>query len=140
MASIEAIEGIGPANGKKLRAAGIKTCERLLTMCCDKKGRKAVSAETGISEHMLLEWANRADLMRIKGVGSEYSDLLEAAGVDTVKELRRRNAENLTVAMVECNEAHVKKTKKSIVRRTPSLGEVTRWIEQAKSLDPVITH
>lgn len=140
MASIEAIEGIGPANGKKLRAAGIKTCERLLTMCCDKKGRKAVSEETGISEHMLLEWANRADLMRIKGVGSEYSDLLEAAGVDTVKELRRRNAQNLTVAMVECNDAHVKKTKKSIVRRTPSLGEVTRWIEQAKSLEPVITH
>lgn len=140
MASIEAIEGIGPANGKKLRAAGIKTCERLLTLCCDKKGRKAVSGETGIGEAVLLEWANRADLMRIKGVGSEYSDLLEAAGVDTVKELRRRNAQNLTAAMVECNDAHVKKTKKSIVRRTPSLGEVTRWIDQAKTLDPVITH
>jgi hypothetical protein len=78
--------------------------------------------------------------MRIKGVGSEYSDLLEAAGVDTVKELRRRNAANLTAAMVECNDAHVKKTKKSIVRRTPSLSEVTRWIEHAKTLDPVITH
>ena len=140
MASIEAIEGIGPANGKKLRAAGIKTCERLLTMCCDKKGRKAVSSDTGIGEGPLLEWANRADLMRIKGVGSEYSDLLEAAGVDTVKELRRRKAENLTAAMVDTNDAHVKKTRKSIVRRTPSLSEVTRWIEQAKSLDPVITH
>lgn len=140
MASIEAIEGIGPANGKKLRAAGIKTCERLLVLCCDKKGRKAVAAETGIGEAVLLAWANRADLMRIKGVGSEYSDLLEAAGVDTVKELRRRNAANLTAAMVECNDAHVKKTKKSIVRRTPSLSEVTRWIEHAKTLDPVITH
>ena len=140
MASIEAIEGIGPANGKKLRAAGIKTCERLLTMCCDKKGRKAVSADTGIGEGQLLEWANRADLMRIKGVGSEYSDLLEAAGVDTVKELRRRKAENLTAAMVETNDAHMKKTRKSIVRRTPSLSEVTRWIDHAKSLDPVITH
>ena len=140
MASIEAIEGIGPANGDKLRAVGIKTCERLLTMCCDRKGRKAVSAETGIGEGPLLEWANRADLMRIKGVGSEYSDLLEAAGVDTVKELRRRKAENLTAAMVECNSNAVKQTKKSIVRRTPSLKEVTSWIEQAKALDPVITH
>ena len=140
MASIEAIEGIGPANGKKLRSVGIKTCERLLAMCCDKNGRKAVSADTGIGEGPLLEWANRADLMRIKGVGSEYSDLLEVAGVDTVKELRRRNAENLTAAMVECNSEAVKKTKKSIVRRTPSLKEVTNWIEQAKTLDPVITH
>lgn len=140
MASIEAIEGIGPANGAKLRAAGIKTCERLLIACCDKKGRKAMAEATGIGEGPLLEWANRADLMRIKGVGSEYSDLLEAAGVDTVKELRRRNAENLVVAMVECNAAHVKKTKRSIVRRTPSLGEVTRWIAHAKTLDPAITH
>jgi len=140
MASIEAIEGIGPANGDKLRAAGIKTCERLLSLCCDKKGRASVAEATGIGEGVLLEWANRADLMRIRGVGSEYSDLLEAAGVDTVKELRRRNAANLTAAMVECNDAHVKKTKKSIVRRTPSLSEVTRWIDHAKTLDPVITH
>lgn len=140
MASIEAIEGIGPANGKKLRAAGIKTCERLLTLCCDKKGRKAVSDSTGIGHGVLLEWANRADLMRIKGVGSEYSDLLEASGVDTVKELRRRKAENLTTKMVEVNAAHVKKTKKSIVRRTPALSEVSRWIEHAATLDPVITH
>lgn len=140
MASIEAIEGIGPANGERLRGAGIKTCERLLLTCCDKKGRKAVAEATGIGEGPLLEWANRADLMRIKGVGSEYSDLLEAAGVDTVKELRRRNAENLTEAMVACNAAHVKKTRRSIVRRTPALTEVTRWIEQAKALDPAITH
>ena len=123
MASIEAIEGIGPANGKKLRDAGIKTCERLLTACCDKKGRKAMAEATGIGEGPLLEWVNRADLMRVKGVGSEYSDLLEAAGVDTVKELRRRNAENLTAAMVECNAAHVKKTKRSIVRRTPASAQ-----------------
>jgi predicted flap endonuclease-1-like 5' DNA nuclease len=140
MASIEAIEGIGPANGEKLRAVGIKTCERLLTLCCDKKGRKAISESTGIGQPVLLEWANRADLMRVKGVGSEYSDLLEASGVDTVKELRRRKAENLTTKMIEVNAAHVKKTQKSIVRRTPSLSEVTRWIEQASTLDPVITH
>ena len=140
MASIEAIESIGPANVDKLRGAGIKTCEGLLKRCCDKQGRAGVSEATGIGEPVLLGWANRADLMRIKGVGSEYSDLLEAAGVDTVKELRRRNAGNLTAAMVECNDAHVKKTKKSLVRRTPSLSEVARWIEHAKALDPVITH
>lgn len=140
MTSIEAIEGIGPANGQKLRAAGVKSCERLLQLCCDRKGRDSMADATGISEKLLLEWANRADLMRIKGVGSEYSDLLEAAGVDTVKELRRRNAANLTAGMVETNDAHMKKTKRSIVRRTPSLSEVTRWIEHAKALDPVITH
>ena len=140
MAGIEAIEGIGPANGTKLRSAGIRTCERLLTMCCDRAGRSSVAATTGIGESVLLEWANRADLMRIKGVGSEYSDLLEAAGVDTVKELRTRNAENLTAAMVACNENHVRTTKKSIVRRTPSVSEVTRWIDHAATLDPVITH
>lgn len=140
MASIEVIEGIGSANGKKLRDAGIKTCARLLLTCCDKRGRVAVAEATGIGEGLLLEWANRADLMRVKGVGSEYSDLLEAAGVDTVKELRRRNAENLAVAMVECNAAHMKKTKRSIVRRTPALTEVERWIAHAKTLDPAITH
>lgn len=140
MASIEAIEGIGPTNGKKLRAASIRSCERLLTLCCDRKGRRTVAESTGIGEAVLLEWANRADLMRIKGVGSEYSDLLEAAGVDTVKELRRRKAENLTAKMIEVNAAHVKKTKKSIVRRAPALSEVTRWIEQASALDPVISH
>jgi len=140
MTSIEAIEGIGPANGQKLRDAGIRSCERLLITCCDKKGRGAVSEATGIGEGPLLEWANRADLMRIKGVGSEYSDLLEAAGVDTVKELRRRNGKNLAATMVECNAAHVRKTKRSIVRRTPAVSEVTRWIEQANALVPAISH
>ncbi len=140
MASIEVIEGIGSANGLKLRNAGIRTCEALLKSCCDKKGRAAMATDTGISEAVLLEWTNRADLMRVRGVGSEYSDLLEQAGVDTVKELRRRKASNLTAAMVETNEAHIKKTKKSIVRRTPSESEVTRWVEQAKTLEPVVTH
>lgn len=140
MASIEAIEGIGHANGDKLRAVDIKTCERLLAACCDAKGRKAMAEATGIGEGLLLEWANRADLMRIRGVGPEYSDLLEAAGVDTVKELRCRNAENLSATMAECNAAHIKKTKRSIVRRTPAASEVNRWIEHAKALDPVIAH
>ncbi len=140
MASIETIEGIGKSNGTKLRKAGIRSTDALLKLCCDKKGRKAMAAETGIGESSLLEWVNRADLMRVKGVGSEYSDLLEAAGVDTVKELRRRKPSNLTAAMVEANDAHIKKTKKSIVRRTPAESEVTRWVEHAKALDPVVTH
>ena len=134
MPSIEYIEGIGKMNGKKLRAAGVKGTGTLLTTCCDKKGRKAMAAETGISEKMLLEWANRADLMRVKGVGSEYSDLLEASGVDTVKELRTRKPENLHTKMLEVN------TKKKLVRRPPSMGEVQRWVDGAKGLDPVITH
>jgi predicted flap endonuclease-1-like 5' DNA nuclease len=96
---IEKIEGIGPAFGANLQAAGIKTTEALLDKSKDPKGRKALAAETGIDESRILKWANMADLMRIKGVGEEYSELLEAAGVDTVKELKMRNAANLHAAM-----------------------------------------
>ena len=134
MPSIEYVEGIGPANGKKLRAAGIRSTNAMLTACCDKKGRKAVCEKSGISENMLLEWANRCDLMRVKGVGSEYSDLLENTGVDTVKELRNRNAKNLYEAMDELN------AKKKLVRRPPSLSEVEKWVAHAKKLAPLITH
>lgn len=136
MAGIESIEGIGKVNGKKLRAAGIKGTATMLTKCCDKKGRKEVAEATGIDAKMLLEWANRADLMRVRGVGSEYSDLLEASGVDTVKELRNRKPENLHTKMAEVNA----KGKRTLVRRPPSLGEVERWVAHAKTLDPVITH
>jgi len=134
MASIESIEGIGPANGKKLRAAGIRGTGSLLSSCCGKPGRKALASDTGISEGMILEWVNRADLMRIKGVSTQYSDLLEAAGVDTVKELRNRNAENLHAKMGEVNET------KKLVRRPPSLGETQRWVAHAKELKPMVTH
>lgn len=140
MASIEAIEGIGPANGKKLRAAGIRSCEALLKRGGAKKGRKELSEASGIGEGSILEWVNRADLMRVRGVGSEYSDLLEQAGVDTVKELRNRNAANLTAKMVEVNDAAIKKTKKSIVRRTPAESEVERWVAHAKKLAPAVSH
>lgn len=134
MPSIEYVEGIGPANGKKLRAAGIRSTNAMLKSCCDKAGRKAMAEKSGITEKMLLEWANRCDLMRVKGVGSEYSDLLENAGVDTVKELRNRNAKNLFEAMADLN------AKKKLVRRPPSLPEVERWVAHAKTLDPMITH
>jgi predicted flap endonuclease-1-like 5' DNA nuclease len=131
---IEDIEGIGPTNGKKLRAAGITSVEKLLTLCCDKKGRTATAASTGISESKLLKWVNHADLFRISGIASQYAELLEAAGVDTVKELRNRNAANLAAAMKDVND------KKKLCRRPPSEKVVTEWVAQAKTLPPTVTH
>lgn len=132
--SIVDVEGIGPTYREKLEPAGIQTTDDFLTKCCDSKGRKAMAEETGISEKLLLTWANRADLMRISGVGPQYSELLEAAGVDTVKELRNRNADNLTVAMETTNE------EKKLARTSPAAKTVQTWIEQAKTMDPLITH
>ena len=140
MASIDTIEGVGPAYAKKLRNAGVRSCEALLKKGATKKGRDALAGETGFSSSTILEWVNRSDLMRVKGVGSEYSDLLEAAGVDTVKELRNRNAANLTAKMVAVNDAAIKKTKKSIVRRVPAESMVVRWVAHAKKLPPVVTY
>jgi predicted flap endonuclease-1-like 5' DNA nuclease len=131
---IDEIEGIGPAYAGKLATAKIGTTDDLLKLCCDAKGRKTTAETTGISEGQLLKWANMADLMRVSGVGSEYSELLEAAGVDTVKELRNRNAENLAAKMAEVNET------RKLTRNVPSEKVVSGWIDQAKSLDPLITH
>lgn len=134
MASIDYIEGIGPKNATKLRKAGIRTTEALLKRGATRKGRKEIAASTGISERQILEWVNRADLMRVKGIGSEYSDLLEAAGVDTVKELRRRSPRSLTNKMIEVNDA------KRLVRRLPTEAMVAGWVERAGSLEPVVKH
>lgn len=131
---IEEIEGVGPAYAEKLAAAGIATTDDLLDKCASKAGRTATAESTGLSEKLLLKWANMADLMRISGVGEEYSELLEVAGVDTVKELRNRNAENLAAKMAEVNE------EKKLTRTVPSQSQVEKWIEQAKGLDPLITH
>ena len=131
---IDEIEGIGPSNSEKLQSVGIKTTDDLLKMCCDSKGRDDASAKTGFSASQLLKWANMADLMRISGVAEEYSELLHEAGVDTVKELQHRNADNLTQALTDANE------KKNLTRRVPTSGEVTKWIDQAKGMEPVITH
>jgi predicted flap endonuclease-1-like 5' DNA nuclease len=132
--SIATIEGIGPVFAAKLKAAGIKKTGDLLVRGKDPKGRKEIAAATGLDESKILKWTNMADLMRIKGVGEEYSELLEAAGVDTVKELRTRNAANLTKAMVEAN------AKRKMVRLLPSLSAVTKWVEQAKTLPPMMTY
>lgn len=134
MASIDAIEGIGVKNATTLRKARIRTTEALLKAGATRKGRKSLAEATGFSEHMILGWANRADLFRVKGVGEEYSDLLEAAGVDTVKELRTRNAASLLAKMTEINE------QKRLVRRLPTESMVARWVAHAKTLPPVLEY
>lgn len=134
MASISSIEGIGPAYAEKLKAAGISTTEKLLEKGASRTGRKHLAEETGIEGKRILRWVNMADLFRIKGVGEEFSDLLEAAGVDTVKELRNRNPENLFKRIQEVNE------EKKLVRQTPGLAKIQDFIAQAKELEPVITY
>ncbi|WP_029059869.1 DUF4332 domain-containing protein [Stappia stellulata] len=132
--SIDEIEGIGPVYAEKLQAAGIRTTEAYLDRAKDPKGRKALADETGIEAARILKWANMADLMRISGVGEEYSELLEAAGVDTVKELKHRNAANLAAKMKEVNED------KKLVRQVPGEASVEKWVEQAKALAPMMTY
>ncbi|MFT6928002.1 MAG: putative flap endonuclease-1-like 5' DNA nuclease [Psychromonas sp.] len=131
---IEEIEGIGAVTAANLAKAGIKKTGDLLKQCCDKKGRKSIAEITGCSEKQILNWTNMADLMRISGVGEEFSELLKMSGVDTVKELRNRNAENLAAAMKATNE------EKKLTRTVPSTKTVQKWIDQAKTLDPIITH
>jgi len=134
MAKLAEIEGIGEAYAQKMEAAGVTTIEKLLEEGASKKGRESLSEKSGISENLVLKWVNRADLARIKGIGSEFADLLEAAGVDTVPELAQRNAENLAAKLSEVNE------EKKLTRRVPTAGEVADWVEQAKSLPRVITY
>ena len=131
---IEEIEGIGPTYGEKLAAVEITNTDHFLKFCCDKKGRSAISEKTDISETHLLKWANMADLMRINGVARQYSELLEAAGVDTVKELRHRRADNLAAKMAEVNE------EKKLCKVPPTEAEVAKWVEEAKGMEPLITH
>jgi predicted flap endonuclease-1-like 5' DNA nuclease len=134
MASLLKIEGIGDTYAGKLAEAGISTTQGLLKEGATSKGRKALSKLTGISEKLILEWVNHADLFRIKGVGEEYSDLLEAAGVDTVVELAQRNPENLYKKLVEVNNV------KDLVRKVPAESQVKSWVNQAKELPRVITY
>jgi len=131
---INEIEGIGPSYSEKLSGAGIDTTDHLLKRCCTSKGRREIAEATGLSDKLILNWTNKADLMRISGVGPQFSELLEAAGVDTVKELRNRNAANLADAMEKVN------TEKKLARTSPPAGTVEKWVAAAKQMDPVITY
>lgn len=128
------IEGIGPAFAEALEKGGVKTAEQLLEQGATPEGRHALSESAGISEKLLLEWVNHADLCRIHGIAGEYADLLEAAGVDTVVELAHRKAANLAATMATLNET------KKLVRRVPTEAEVSRWIEEAKTLPRAVTY
>ena len=128
------IEGIGDVYAQKLIAAGINKVSELLEKCAAPKGRKALAEETGISEKLILKWTNQADLFRINGVGPQFAELLEAAGVDTVKEFRHRVAENLQPKLEETNAA------KNICNRVPAVSEIQKMIDQAKELEPKMTY
>jgi len=133
---IDTIEGVGAKYAKILRKHEIASTKALLARGATKKGRKALAAETKIDEALLLKWCNMCDLMRVKGVAEEYSELLEVAGVDTVKELRKRKPVNLQTAMAEANA----KRKKKLVRQVPGLKQVENWVNHAKELDPVMKY
>jgi predicted flap endonuclease-1-like 5' DNA nuclease len=134
MTKLVEIEGIGETYAAKLQGADINSLEGLLKKGSTKKGRKEIEDATGISGKLVLRWVNMADLFRIKGIGEQYSDLLEAAGVDTVPELAQRKPENLHAKMLEVNEA------KKLVRATPSLSAVEKWVAEAKELPRVVTY
>jgi len=128
------IEGVGDVYAEKLQAAGINKVSELLEKCAAAKGRKELAEATGISDKLILRWTNHADLFRINGVGPQFAELLEAAGVDTVKEFRHRVAENLQPKLVEVNEA------KNICNRVPAVSEIQKMIDQAKELEPKVTY
>lgn len=132
--NIEQIEGIGQTFADKLRLDGITTTEDLLERGATPKGRAAISDATAISPKLILKWVNHADLFRIKGVAGQFAELLEAAGVDTVKELRHRVAANLHPRLVEVND------QRGLCNRVPSMAEVEKMITQAKELPPVVTY
>ena len=131
---IEQIEGIGAAYAEKLNAAGIKTTEDLLEKCASRKGRLAIAEETGISAKLILKWTNHADLFRINGIAGHFAELLEAAGVDTVKEFRHRVPANLQPKLEAVN------AEKNLCNRVPSVTELEKMIAQAKELEPLITY
>jgi predicted flap endonuclease-1-like 5' DNA nuclease len=128
------IEGVGEVYAEKLQAAGINKVSELLEKCAAPKGRKELAEATEISEKLILRWTNHADLFRIDGVGPQFAELLEASGVDTVKEFRHRVAENLQPKLAEVNEA------RHICGRVPSVGEVQKMIDQAKELEPKMSY
>ncbi|MCB9435203.1 MAG: DUF4332 domain-containing protein [Ardenticatenaceae bacterium] len=134
MTALTAIEGIGDVYMGKLKEAGIDSLESLLEKCTTPAGRTALADSSGISGKLILKWANRADLARVKGIGTQYADLLEVAGVDTVPALARRVPENLLKAMADAND------QRKTVNRLPTIGQVEDWVNQAKDLPRVLTY
>lgn len=129
------VEGIGPVHAEKLKSAGAETTKDLLKLAKTPAARKKLAEATGIGEALILKWANHADLMRIKGIGGEYAELLERVGVDTVKELAKRNADNLNEAVEKFDL-----TTSPIVRRKAGKNDIHTWIRQAKRLKPTLTY
>lgn len=134
MAKLIDIEGIGKTYASKLEELGLKTTTALLKRAANLRGRRELAVLLEVSEKRLLKWVNRADLMRVKGVGTQFSDLLEETGVDTVKELRNRVPENLYAKMLEVNAL------RNLARRDPTLEEVRGWVALARTLAVVVTH
>ncbi|MCE9647274.1 MAG: DUF4332 domain-containing protein [Chloroflexi bacterium] len=134
MSTIMDIEGIGAAYAAKLRKAGVRSTSALLKMGGTKKGRQELAKATGFSAGTILEWVNRADLFRVSGIGAQYSDLLEAAGVDTVVELANRKPEALHESMAKVN------AKKNLVNQMPGLSNVKAWVKSAKSLKRAVEY
>jgi predicted flap endonuclease-1-like 5' DNA nuclease len=132
--NIAEVEGIGPAFAEKLGAVGVSTVGDLLEKGASPEGRESLAEASGISEAMIRDWVNHADLMRINGVGPQFAEMLEASGVDSIPELAQRNAANLATKLDEVNAA------KNLANRTPSLSEVERWIEEAKTMPRIVTH
>ena len=133
MGSIGELRGIHPKEATRLRKAGVRTTESLLRHASTKRARNALAKSADLDPDQLLEWVNRADLMRIKGVGAEYADLLKVVGVDTVKALRRRNPKSLLGSMIEVNDA------KRLVRRLPTEAMVAGWVEAAADVEPSVS-
>ena len=134
MSSVIDIEGIGEVYSQKLHEAGVATTEELLQQGATPGGRKELAQKTGISDRLILKWVNRADLFRVKGIGEQYSDLLAAAGVETVLELAQRRADHLHQKMVETNQA------KRLVRVVPGPEQVAEWVQQAHKLPRVVSY
>jgi predicted flap endonuclease-1-like 5' DNA nuclease len=131
---LEAIEGIGPKYARDLKKAGVGSLNALLEKGAKKKGRREIAETTGLPEGRILEWVNRADLFRIKGVGEQYSDLLEQAGVDTVVELAQRNPKNLYESLTQVNQT------RSLVRKLPTETQVKEWVKNAKSMKRMVEY
>lgn len=131
---IEQIEGIGPHYSERLATVGVHTTGDLLVRCATPAGRQGLEAATGLSTTLLVTWANQADLMRVNGIGSEFGQLLESSGVETVKELAERKAENLVSVMSRVNE------ERKLTRVVPTVRVVEKWVEQARTMEPMLTH